>query len=529
MRDLQGTGRLVRLIAARDRVRLLVWVAAIVFLVAVTAGSTIGLYSTQADLDLAAAAARDNPAALAFNGPDQGLDTIGGQVAFQVGAFGLVVVALMALLLVGRATRGEEDSGRLELVRSMPVGRHAPLAAGLLIVATTVTVSGVLTAASLVLFDLPVAGSIVFGAGYVATGFLWIGLTAVTAQISENPRVATGSAGAVLGAAYLLRAVGDMSGGAASWASPIGWAQKARPYAGEVWWPLGLSLALAMVLVGLAVVLAERRDFGSGMVAPTAGPPTAAPSLRSPLALALRMHRGVIGWWALATSVLGVVYGSLVQSIEEFIGDNEAIADMMASLGGASLTDSYLATSLVIIALMAAGPGLQIVGRLRTEEADLRAEPMLATPVSRPAWMGSHLAVGLAASATTMALGGVGLGAGYAIVGGGAEQLARLTGSALVHVPAIWLIVGIGALLFGVRPRWATMAWTGLAWAFFVAMFGALLELPQWLMDLSPFQHTPPLPADPVRLLPLALLSSVAAALVVGGLAGFRRRDLVTA
>ena len=96
-----------------------------------TAASTKSLYPTQADLDAAALAARDNPAALAFNGPDQALDTIGGQVAFQVGAFGLVMVGLMSVLLVGRLTRGEEDSGRLELVRSMPVGRHAPLAAGL--------------------------------------------------------------------------------------------------------------------------------------------------------------------------------------------------------------------------------------------------------------------------------------------------------------------------------------------------------------------------------------------------------------
>ena len=144
MNDLTGTVPLARLVVRRDRVRLVLWIAGIVVLVLVTAGSTIGLYPTQASLDEAAAAARDNPAALAFNGPDVALDTIGGQVAFQVGAVGLTFVGLMSLLLVVRLTRGEEDSGRLELVRAMPVGRHASLAAALVVVGGADLLVGVL-------------------------------------------------------------------------------------------------------------------------------------------------------------------------------------------------------------------------------------------------------------------------------------------------------------------------------------------------------------------------------------------------
>ena len=128
--------------------RILVWVLAIVALVVVTASSTKGLYPTQADLDQAAAASEGNPAALAFNGPAQALDTLGGQVAFQVGAVGLTVVALMSVLMITRLTRGEEDSGRLELIRSLPVGRHAPLAAALVVVAAMSVVIGALVGRS---------------------------------------------------------------------------------------------------------------------------------------------------------------------------------------------------------------------------------------------------------------------------------------------------------------------------------------------------------------------------------------------
>jgi polyether ionophore transport system permease protein len=129
-----GTADLTRFALRRDRVRIAVWVIAIVVLVIITAASTKSLFPTQADLDQAAAASQDNPAALAFNGPAVALNTMGGQIAFQVGAVGLTVVGLMSLLMVGRLTRGEEESGRLELIRSMAVGRHAPLAAAVIVV-----------------------------------------------------------------------------------------------------------------------------------------------------------------------------------------------------------------------------------------------------------------------------------------------------------------------------------------------------------------------------------------------------------
>ena len=479
-------------------------------------------------LDAIALAARDNPVALAFNGPDQALDTIGGQIAFQVGAFGLLMVGLMSVLLVGRATRGEEDSGRLEMVRSMPVGRHAPMAAGLLVVIGTNLVLGVLVTVSLLLEDLPVHGSIVFGASFAAVGITFVGITAVTAQVSENPRVATGAAGAVLGAAYVVRGVGDMTDGTLSWLSPIGWAQKSRPYAGETWWPLLLCVAVGIGLIWLATALALHRDFGAGMVAPKPGPARAAPSLSSPLGLAVRLHRGAIIWWGLSVLVLGLTYGSLTANIEDFLADNPSMEDLIASLGQASLTDSYLATSLLIIALLAAGPALQIVQRLRAEESDERAEAVLATGTSRWTWLGSNLLVALAAGALALVLGGLGLGAAYTAVGGGAQQVPRLVAAALAYLPAVWLLTALAVALFGLAPRWTAGGWIALTGCLVIAMFGPLLDLSAWVLDLSPFQHTPAVPADPLLVLPLAVLTTITIGLIAVALMAFRSRDLVT-
>lgn len=527
MSDLLGTVPLVRLIVRRDRLRLLAWIAGLVLLVWTTAASTKSLYPTQESLDAVARTARDNPVALAFNGPDQALDTIGGQIAFQVGAFGLLMVGLMSVLLVGRATRGEEDSGRLEMVRSMPVGRHAPMTASLLVVIGANLVLAVLVTVSLLLEDLPAHGSLVFGASFAAVGITFVGITAVTAQVSENPRVAAGSAGALLGAAYVVRAVGDMTDGALSWFSPLGWAQKSRPYAGETWWPLLLCVVAGAGLIWLATVLAVRRDFGAGMIAPRPGPAEAAPGLASPLALAVRLHRGVVIWWGIAVLVLGLTYGSLTESIEDFLGDNPAMEEMIASLGQASLTDSYLATSLLITALLATGPSLQIVQRARTEETEERAEAMLATGISRWTWLGSHLLVALAAGALTLGLGGLGLGVAYAAIGGGAGQIPRLVAASSAYVPAVWLLTAVAVALFGLVPRWTAAGWVALTGCLVIGFFGDLLDLPTWVLDLSPFQQTPAVPADPLLVLPLAVLIALTAGMIALGLTAFRSRDLV--
>jgi ABC-2 type transport system permease protein len=526
MSERVGTAELVRLIARRDRVRFALWIAGIALLVLVTVASTKSLYPTPESLREVAAVTKDNPAASALNGPPIALDTLGGQVIYQTGAAGLTAVGLMSLLLTSRLTRGEEDSGRLELIRAAPVGRDAPLAAAVIVVAAANVVTGVATTVILLAEGLPVAGSIAFGLSLVVLGMVFVGLTAVTAQISENPRVASGLSGAVLGAAYVVRAAGDASGGGWSWASPIGWAQKVRPYAGEVWWPLGLCLVIALGFVAVSAELSHRRDFGAGLIAPGRGPAQAAPSLGTPIGLAVRLQRGVVFWWAAGLLLMAGASGFLVSSIEDFVSDNQAVEDIIVKSGGATLSDSFLGTILLFCALGAAGAAVQIALRLRSEETASRAEALLATPVSRWRWVGSHVWVALVGSAIGMVASGVGLGTTAAIALGDADTLPRTVVAALAYLPAVWSLVGLVLALFGVWPRWVGLAWG--VWAFWMvlATFGTLLDPPDLVLDLSPFEHTPLVPAQAMTFLPLFAIGLVAAAFGAIGLIGIRHRDI---
>ncbi|HSA51265.1 MAG TPA: ABC transporter permease [Yinghuangia sp.] len=526
MTRLTGTGTLVRLILRRDRVRLAVWTAAIPLLVLPTAASVKGLYPTQADLDEAAAVSKDNAAAIAFNGPVQALDTLGGQIAFQVGSFGLVVVALMSIFTIARQTRAEEETGRTELILAMPVGPYAPAAAAMVVVAGMNALVGGAVTLGLIGMDLPTTGSVIFGATFAVLGLVFAAIALVAAQVSENTRVVSGASGAVLAVAFVVRAVGDIGGGGFSWFSPIGWVQKTRPFAGERWWPLLVAVAFTIAVIGTAVALAGRRDVGAGLVQPRPGPPSAAPGLGHPLGLALRLQRGSLIGWTAGVFLTGVAYGWVADDVEDFIGDNEALRDVIARAGVADLTDSYLARSLLIVALIGTGYAVQSTLRLRGEETGLRAEPVLATPVSRGRWAAGHLTVAACGAVTVLAAAGLGIGLVYAATTHDASQVPRLLGASLAYAPAVWLFIGLGTALFGLLPRATNIAWGALALCLVIGLLGEVLDLPGWFSGLSPFEYVPQVPAESIDIVPLAGLTALSAALTATGLAALRRRDV---
>jgi len=93
------------------------------------------------------------------------------------------------------------------------------------------------------------------------------------------------------------------------------------------------------------------------------------------------------------------------------------------------------------------------------------------------------------------------------------------------QIPAIWVICGLAALLFGVLPRWTAAAWGGFGVCALLAEIGASLRVPQIVMDVSPFAHTPK-DLGHLAVQPLVVLLAVGIALTVAGFVGFRRRDI---
>ncbi|MGH2699435.1 MAG: ABC transporter permease, partial [Actinomycetota bacterium] len=255
MKGLTGTGTMIRLILRRDRIRIPLWIVAIAGLILSSAASVIGVYATQEELDAYASSVGSNPAVVAMNGPAYALDTIGGVVVYETTLIGVVGVALMSLLLVTRHTLAEEETGRAELVQSAVVGRHARLASSLIVVGLANLLLGLILAGGLTALGLGVEGSVAYGFSMATLGLVFATLAAVSSQITEYGRAAAGLTGAAFGAAYVIRAAGDVGSGFLSWFSPIGWAQAMRAFGEERWWTLLLTFALAALLMSLAFVL----------------------------------------------------------------------------------------------------------------------------------------------------------------------------------------------------------------------------------------------------------------------------------
>ncbi|WP_405649584.1 ABC transporter permease [Streptomyces sp. NBC_00019] len=534
-----GTGDLLRLALRRDRIQLPLWILGLTLVQTATASSISGLYETEKDRIAAQTSAADNPASLVFSGLVSG-SSEGATAMTQSLLLVLVAAALMSTLAVVRHTRQNEELGRSELIGSTAVGRHAALTAGLLLAVLANVVLAVVSALGLASAGLPLGSSFAAGAAIGAVGVSFAGVAAITAQIWESARAANGAAAAALGVAFMLRAVGDVAGRTTgggprvesawpSWLSPIGWGQQMRPFDQDRWWVLALPLAAFAVQVGVAFALTRIRDVGMGMRAVQPRSPEAAPALLSPIGLAWFLHRGTLAGWAVGVSVMSFSFGVVGDEINDLIGDSERTAEIIQQLGGTgSLLDAYLSATIGLMGLAVAGFAVQALNRMRHEETSGGMETVLSTSTSRFSWMTGHLVVTLAGVTVLMLLTGISAAVGYGVATGdmGAE-FGSLVAAALVRLPAVLVLAAFAVLAFGSLPRLAIgLPWAAFAICLLIGQIGSTLDLPQAVMDISPFSHVPGLPGGDFTVGPLLVLLAITAALTAAGTALFRRRDL---
>ena len=532
MSTLTGTGKLVRLILRRDRLLMPLWILFIAVVPISVASSFAALYPTAAARQQFAAISGANATFVALYGRLLG-SSLGELVTWRSG-FVPIVVGLLSLLTVIRHTRVEEESGRRELVGSTVVGRNAGLAAALLATFGANLVLACLLALGAMSQHLPAAGSLALGVEFAAAGWVFAAIGGVAAQLTDGAGRARGIAISALGAAYLLRVGGDLSaqsGGALSWLSwlsPIGWVQPIRPYGGDHWWIVVLVAGLTGMIAAVSFALSARRDVGAGLLPARPGPATAAPGLRTPLALAWRLHRGLLAGWAAGLAVVGVVLGGIAKGIGSLLQGNRNLEDIFARMGGRSgIIDAYLAGMMGLLALLAAAYAIQATLRLRSEETEGRAEPVLATAVSRLQWAGSHLVFSFLGSAAALISAGLTTGLTYGLDAGHAgREVPRVLGAAIVQLPAVWVLAAVAVALVGLLPRFAAASWGALALCLLFGLVGAALQLSQWLLDISPFSHIPKVPGAAVPATPLVSLLAIAVALGAAGLVGLRRRGI---
>jgi ABC-2 type transport system permease protein len=528
--ELAGTWHLTRLALRRDRVVLPIWIVLLSIVPASTVKTFTQFYPTAADRQALQIGANTNPSYALLYGPPFDLTTAGGFISWRMCGFLALLTGLMVVFTVTRHTRAEEDTGRAELLASAVVGRYAALTSAVLVAGGASVLIGLIQYGSMVGAGLPAAGSLAFGASEALAGLVFTAVAAVAVQLAEYSRTANGIGTAVVGAAFLLRGAGDSTVDARwlSWLSPIGWVQQVRAFAGERWWVLLLPVAFALLVGAAGYWLLPRRDVGVGILPPRPGPARAAASLRTPFALAVRLHRGPLLGWTIGMAVVGAVFGSIASGIGGLVGSSPQAQEIMARLGGSeALTQAFLAAMAGLFAMVASLYGIQAVLRMRGEETAIRLEPVLATSVGKLRWAAGHLVFAFFGTAVLLLAGGLFMGLANGLrtgdVGGSVgDSLAGM----LVQLPAAWVVVALAVALFGLLPGFSAAAWAVGSLALLLSLFGPVVDLPQAVLDVSPFQHPPKIPGQELVATPLVWLTAVAAAALAAGLVGWRRRDV---
>ncbi|MFS0726488.1 ABC transporter permease [Paenibacillus sp. 1P07SE] len=523
------TGRLAGFILRLDRLRAPLWIAGIAFFTWIVPPALSELYGSQQDREMMAITMA-NPAMTAMLGPGE-LDnySVGAMTAHQMLLLTALIVGLMAILIVARHTRGDEEDGRLELIRSLPVGRLSWLNATLVVQVAVFALLALVTGLGLAMLgidSMDLEGSLLYGTVLGMTGLVFAGVAALFAQLSDSARGTIGYSIAVLIMTYLMRAVGDVSHATLSWLSPLGWVTKTSVYSDNNWGPVVLMAALALLLFVVANGLNAIRDLDKGFMPTRPGKSRASRWLQSPLGLVLRLQRTGLIAWAIGMYVLGASYGSILGELETFLASNEMLGQLLGEADGVTLTEQFIAMLMIVMAISATIAPLLAVHRLRAEEKKGRLEPLLGTPVSRARLLGSYMVTAMLSGFLMMSFAALGLWtAGSAVLDNGLS-FGMLYGAAAAYFPAMLVMLGISVLLVSCFPRLIGLNWLYLIYSFIVLYMGGLLQVPDWSLRITPYGFVPQAPVEDLTFLPLIGLGVIAVTLIAAGFIGFRRRDL---
>lgn len=526
----QHTWRLVLHILRRDRVRIPVWLIAIAMTTLATAVAFDGLYKTEGEL-LAIAETMRNPAMTAMVGPGYGLDnyTTGAMMAHQMLLFTALAVGIMSILLVTRHTRTDEEDGRMELIRSLPTGRLAQLNAMTIVMLGTNILLSLLVGFGLYALrieSLDLQGSLLYGVALGVTGMIFAAITALFAQLAENSRGTIGFSLAVLLIAYLMRAIGDISSETLSLVSPVGLVLRAEVYVNNYWWPVFLTLGITVIIVMIAYYLHAIRDLEAGFLPSRPGKQSASSFLQSPLGLLFRLQRTSLIAWAIGMYFLGVVYGSVFGDLESFFEDIEIMRQFLTHGEGFTLTEQFISMLMSVMAMIATIPVLMAALKLTNEEKKGRTEQLISLAVSRQRLLASTVIIAIGTSFIMLSLSGIGLWSAATAVMDDGLDFTMIYQAAIVHFPAVLIMIGIAALLVGWAPKLTGWIWGYLTFSFIIVYLGGLLDFPEWLGKISPYGHIPQLPVEEANIGQLIAVTCVAFVFIAIGFIGYRKRDI---
>ncbi len=509
------------------------WTAVFAIAGAATAKSYESAYPTEASRLALVRSVQDNYGLQGLYGVARHIDTIGGFTTWRMTWMLGLLAGAWGLLSSTRVLRGEEQEGRRELVLSGVITAGGALLADLSALGALFVGSFVIYGATLTAVGLPAGGAFVVAGGTLAVGAFFAGLGAITSQIFAERRQAMGWAGALLGISFLVRVLADGTRtlGWLRWATPLGWLENTRPFAGT-------NLFAGIPLIGGAIVFATAawrltavRDLGNGLVAERDRNRVRAHLVGGMAGFAALTGRGAVIGWSAGIGLYTFVLGLLTKDVTSVIRQQVAVHKLLGRLGILSFDrpQDLLGLMFVFVALPIALFAVIQVGAVREEEASGRLDAILVRTIGRSRWALTRLVAVLIGVVLVALVAGALAWVGAAVHDTGVPLPSMLT-AALNCLPAAVLFLGIGAAAFGLLPRHTAAVGVGaVVVSYLLELVGAIANVPGWVLDLSAFHHVAPSPAAPVELAAAVVMVAIGLGGVLIGTVAWRRRDVVTA
>ena len=524
MTAIAGAGRLAAFSLRVDRRRITAWAVASGIVVVVVGIAFNRLYPTSGSRESLVALA-DSPVLRAILGPLLAPATTGGLVAWRMGSILTVILALATTFLVVARTRGEEQRGRGALLASLPVGRGSPVVAALLDAAVLDAAAGLSIVAALLCLAQSPTDSLALGLGVGASAWSFGAAAALVAQLTATSRAANGIAAGIVGASFLVRALGELYASWVTWLSPIGWVGTLRAFADPRYWLLVVPLGIGAAVGACAVCVALGREQGRGLRAERAAPST--PLSPSALGLAWRLEHVAIAVTAVAGLAYAVLAGSIVGLFDRFVKSSPVLERAIVHLGGTHVLKDAFTTTMAIYGGIAMGAfAVSLVLRLHSEESHGRVTVLCAAGATRSSVIEGFSATALCAGVVGTLAWGLGLGIGRLLVDHSTLGLARGVEAGIVCVPAVVALVAVAVAAVGATRRAGAIAWGVVVWCAVASVLGPFLGLPSWVSDLSPFTHVAPLPLSGSWWVRCTVLLGVAAIVGALGRSAYLRREL---
>jgi ABC-2 type transport system permease protein len=538
---------LTRFILRRERVTSVIWILLLVVFTMVLAPGMSAMFP-DADARNNFAESFNNPLMVSMMGPIYGADnyTPGAMYGGLMLLWYIIAVGIMNIFFVIRHSRADEERGRAEVVRSLPVGRLAGIHAVMLAVVFVNAALGLLTGLGLAVMGVETidfAGSMVYGLATFSAGLIFAAISALFAQLSSSTGGAIGLSTLALGVSYMIRAAGDAQtpvNDYISCLSPLGLAQRSQVFVENRIWPSLTIIAGAVVISAIAYKLCAMRDLGQGFIPARPGRRDAGGYLGSSFGLSWRLLRTPIIVWVLVLFALGASYGSVVADIDGFIGDSpeylqvigipEEVIEFMTDAEKAKVIVEYFGMFVtVMMTLICFVPSINAAMKARAEEKDHRAEHILSRSVGRVKYLSGYVIWAFVSSVLMQLSTAAGL---YFTTEAVTEVNPFAPGDLftafLAYLPAAWVMIGAAVFMIGLLPKAAGALWGFYGFVAFTSFIGGMLDLPNWLNSLSPMHHIPRIPLEELTLLPLAVLTVIAAALTAAGLVFYGKRDMLT-